>query len=225
MTTGTQQTTSVACSSTTNSTNGELNLNTVTDLIGNFSAMSFSVSYSNGTSSFNLTESYNVQNHTNSNGITIYGVDLDIGFNGSNYVISTLVASNNTILSLSFNGTQLPTQEYSFFVGLMVGFTFDLIGAGPFSYLVTEGDLSVINTTSVTLGPTTVSVTNYQPSTLPYTYSDCGSSITMSKFEVQAGQVSGTTYGTIITYLSFQGTTNGQTESIVIKIDSITAAM
>jgi hypothetical protein len=170
-------------------------------------------------------EAYTVQNVTTQNGVTIYGVNVNFtsGSQGS-FPISFIVATNNTVLSLSFDGFNETGSQASTFLSELLGFTFYLQGSGPYAYLIQQNVLTKVNTTSVTLGPTTMTVSNYQPSSLPYTYTACGQSITMQKFDLQAGSVPKTNFGSIITYLSLQGTVAGSTGSVTFQVTSITPA-
>ena len=189
--------------------------------------MTVYVSYTeNGTSS-NLTEAYTVQNTTQSAGVTIYNVVLDanVSSSGQEVVAQFAYASNESVLSLSFDGTSMSPSEGAIAISLMSGFAFELAFTNQFNLnLLTSTYLTKVNTTQVTLGPTTLSVTNYKPSSLPFTYSYCGTSAVLTQFELQYGNVPNSHFGSLLTYLVLQGTISGAQENILLELKSITVA-
>lgn len=91
----------------------------------------------------------------------------------------------------------------------------------------TGTNFHTINTTTVTLGSVTMSVTNYGPNTTPVTFSYCGTTFTITSAVIQVGTVPGT-HLALVTVIRFKGTLSGGGTSsnldYVLKITSLTKA-
>lgn len=220
----TSSSTSAVTTTCTTTSTGLPSLN-MAMFFGNFSEFATTaVVTANGTAeSENV--SYTVLGTSASGPITIYNVNLTLVSNLLNEVYNFQYASNATILSMTADGVSVPSYEYPSLSTLMFSFTFNYLGGSFFETIDSSPFLSQVNTTQVTLGPTTMTVTNYSPSSLPFTASFCGSVVaTFTSFEFQVGKVAGTTFGPIATYLSLAGTVNSTQEKAVIAVTSIKAA-
>ncbi|MGH2639830.1 MAG: hypothetical protein ACRDF4_11230 [Rhabdochlamydiaceae bacterium] len=217
-------TTTFASTTATSSASTATSLPNFADLFGNFSQMTiYENATSNGQSSA-INSSYIVLSTSTSGAQTIYQVNLTSTVSGSRQSGSMSYASNGTVLSATFNGATLPQFEATTIVfALMTPFILELTTNAQLTGLLGSSQMTQVNKTQITIGPTAVSVTNYKASSTPFTYSYCGLNETISSIVLQTGTVAGTSFS-IITFESFQGSQQGQTESYVIQVTSITKA-
>jgi hypothetical protein len=224
--TGHSSTISTEISSTcSNSTNPTLPSANLAEMFGNFTKMTMTATIVANGSLSSFVSSYSVLNNSNSENPLIYSVDLN-GTTSS----PTGKFSENVIFKYGSNGTILATnlKDMSFAISTeiilvyLIPFTLEVqVG----SLLSSQFDSSVVkqlNTTQITLGPTTMSVTNYAPVQLPFTYNYCESSSTISGEENQIGTVPGTSFGHLITYLYLEETISSGLVSDTFQVVSLT---
>jgi hypothetical protein len=127
--------------------------------------------------------------------------------------------SNGTLTSIVLNGQNNSLYGFTFVSILLLPFylefSLNTIMGGVTS------DLTMVNTTEVTLGPTTMTVTNYDLSHTPLVTTECGVTTTINSGTIQTGAVPGTNFGSLLTYVGFQGTIPGGISSVVFKVTSI----
>jgi hypothetical protein len=165
--------------------------------------------------------SYTVQNQTKQGTVTIYGVQINeqLNYSGSSTLekYGMIVASNESILSLTLNGQSLSSSEWSTFVSGVEAY-FLIIGLGS-TYTQYGGSyLTVVNRTTISLGPTQVNATNYKSSS----NFNVGCQTEFSNVQLQIGTAAGSNFGAIITYLSATITSNSTAISEVFQVTSIT---
>jgi len=174
------------------------------------STSSYKVLYSpkTGASAYkaNFTESYSAPPETGIMWIQVNGIITAIYMSGQNSTGATALGEAG-LLTFSF------PSEYFYGVSLQ-------------AYLALPG-VHQINQTSLTLGPTTMTVTNYGISS-PTSFCNGSGVITDSNFQLQAGMVSGTTM-TLVPLWSqtgaFYPTSGGSlTSSATNRITSVTKA-
>jgi hypothetical protein len=182
----------------------------------------------NGTAS-NFTASYNVLYASS----TTYKVDITDVLPTKTYDTTAWFLKDGTVIGLQINQFNLNSSASSSFQtyfslwekDILFGQTIDMYA--PSSYLHSTG------TSTVTAGPTTLTVTNYAPNSLPETIPGCsGQSLTLTSGKLSVGTPSGSSYP-LATYLGIAGseTTAGTsgglstvTYNFVSQITSITVA-
>ena len=222
----------VTCSTTfSTTTGGQPQLIDYSSLFGNFSQLAISYRYTNMTSLQveSMNSSYTVQSMTPWGSFKNYSVSLVFASGSSQDNASFVYSTNGNFSSVTVNGQPLPSAFASaIVVGLMAMFTLALKVNSDYSGILSGAYLTQVNQTQVTLGSTTLSVTNYKAANTPITYSYCGFTSVIQSMNIQIGQVSGSTFGSIITYMSFIGTEQSSgtptQANFVLQITSITKA-
>jgi hypothetical protein len=216
-----------ACSNVTLSSGSLAGIN-IGNLFGNFTKMTMtaSVLVNGSTDSFEV--SYSVANSSmSSDGHLIYGVDLNGTVNSASGNISeaatfSYASNNGTVLSAVLNG-QPSGFATAIISAYLVPFILQEELGCVYSSQFGASEIKAVNTTQITLGQTTVSVTNYVPTHLPFNYENNASG-TVTGEELQIGAVSGTTFGPLITYLTLQITSPTGNMSYTFQVVSVTPA-
>jgi hypothetical protein len=216
-----------ACSNVTISSSSLTGLN-ISNLFGNFTGMTMTASVLVNGSTDSFEASYSVANSSmSSDGHLIYGVDLNGTANSASGNISesgtfTYASNNGTVLSALLNGQ--PSGFATAIVSVyLVPFILQVELGSIYSTQFGASEVKAVNTTQIKLGTTTMSVTNYAPTRLPFNY-ECNSSGTVTGEELQIGTVPGTTFGALITYLSLQITSPTGNMSDTFQVLSVTPA-
>lgn len=209
------------CSSTSTSTTG-----TTVDytpqyiaLIAQFSSIRFEI---NGTSN-GTPESVTLGYTRTTVSSGIYNATLQISSTSGNESSSFIVdANNNTVLSASIGGFALPKadvkstfDELMSIYGLQEYFTGEINVFTDSAYFTNQG------TSSKTFGTVTFDVTTWVANSLPETVDYCGVSSTINAYTLQVGTPPGTSL-LFITYLHFDGTSQGTTDDITFQLLSMT---
>jgi hypothetical protein len=109
-------------------------------------------------------------------------------------------------------------------VGLFAGFAAEVQSASQLSTYTASQYFHSTGTSSVKLGPTTVTVTNYVANTLPQTITSCpsGTTTTLTSYKMSVGQPTGTSFQ-LVTNIQIAGssTTNGQTSNFAYTIQVV----
>jgi hypothetical protein len=131
-------------------------------------------------------------------------------------------ANNATVLSAKIGGFQFPkAQSKEFFdtfmgvFGLQITFSNELDVFTNSAYFRNDG------TSPKTFGTVTFDVTTYVANNTPETFDACGVSATLNAYTLEVGTPPGTSLE-FITYLHFEGTSNGQSENVTFQLVSMT---
>lgn len=182
-------------------------------LFGNYSQMTviFNSSYYS---------SYQVVGTPTVNGVVEYEVNYNSTYGGENLVGTAYFDPNGTITQAVISGTTMTGYQSYVALAAFTPFLIEASFAGTL-YLYTESSfVHVLNQTTVQLGPSSVSVTNYGATNLPFTISECGYTSTVNKFSLQVGHISGVNYD-LLTYADFEGTSQGTSYAFVLQITSV----
>jgi len=185
------------------------------------------------TSTDNLTETY-VTNYVSS---TTYKITLTFveassssqTVNGS-YTIYILKDGTISAVDLSFNGQNenlTGSQAQGLGAGIFVGFITQIAANDNLGTYTSSSFFHSTGTSTVSIGPTRMTVTNYVANSLPETVTNCdGSTTSLTAYALSVGTPPGAS-GPLVTYGHFAGTTtetDGTTDSFneVIQVTSIT---
>lgn len=185
--------------------------------------------------SFNVTESYNTVYVSS----TTYKIDMNIvetsASGGESIAYTVWILKNGTISAIYYSvegttGFNLTGSEaQSSGVGAFAGFIAQIEASQELNIYTASNYFHSTGTSSVTIGPTTMTVTNYAANTLPVTVNNCnGTSTTLTAYALSVGTPPSAS-APLVTYEHFAGTTtesNGQIETfnVVIQVTSITLA-
>ena len=216
-----------SCSSTYTSTSTTTGAaQTVQSVLPFFQSLSGMQVQYNGTSngsSYNVVSSYNVIYASTSGGVTTYKVFISFNDGSSATNATAWVQSNGNVVALDFAGyNETGSMAGAALVGLMTPFTLEANYLG-YIQVYTGTFYHSAGTSSVTLGTTTMTVTNYQANSLPETFSECGYTGTLDQFAMSVGTDPGTSF-TLVTYLHISGTSDGTTGTFDIRVVSVTKA-
>ncbi len=171
---------------------------------------------------FNTTEtaSYQVVGKPTVGGIATYQVNYNTTYQGQPLIGTAYFAMNGTIIQVVTNGQTL--SGYMAFTALaaFIPFFIEATFAGYQTLYTGSSFVSVQNHTTVQLGPSSVSVTNYKANNLPFSISNCGYTSTVTKFSLQIGQVNGVNYA-LLTFADFEGTSQGTSYAFTLQITSV----
>jgi hypothetical protein len=201
---------------------------TVSELFGNFSQMAVTsdigtnMSLGTGVPTTVLTSSsYQVVGRPTIGSLQYYEVNFStssLGFNVSEVVT---FAPNGTATSVTSpvvgnsNGALAESEAQ----GAVSTFLILFHASAYASSVASDPDVAVLNSTTVSLGPTQVKMTYYTQKSLPMTY--CGT--TLSKMVEGIGTVQGTGL-TMMLYSQAQVTEQGTTLSVTTSVSSLTLA-
>lgn len=219
--------TTLSCSASSTSYTSTSVSTTSTDIVPLITSFpSMEVAY-NGTSSgqsFNSVSSYNTI-YTSS---TTIKLNITYAASGSNINYLVWIQTNGNVLAADVSGYNLTgASAQSVVTGIFTSFFLLQTDLGTYSGLLSSGYFHSTGTSTVTIGQTTMKVTNYAAASLPETYTDCGITSTLQAFTLQVGTPPGTSTP-LLTYLNESGSTtqNGQTTSfdITLKLVALTVA-
>lgn len=182
-------------------------------LFGNYSQMSviFNSSY---------TASYQVVGKPTLSGVIEYEVNYNSTLGGQKLTGTAYFLPNGTITQAVSSGTTMTGYEsylaYSAFTPFLIEASF----ASTAYFYTASSFVHVINETTIQLGPSSVSVTNYGATNLPFTVSQCGYTSTVNKLTLQIGHISGVSYN-LLTFADFEGSSQGTSYAFVIQVTSV----
>ena len=211
-------------SSSTSTTTGQTQ--TVQSILPFFQSLKGMEVVYNGTDSngsYNLDSKYTVIYADTSGGVTTYKVFIDFNDGTADENATAWVQSNGNVLAVDIGGFNITgSTAGQTLVGFMAGFTLESTYLNTLE-VYTGSYFHSTGTSTVTLGSTTMTVTNYQANSLPETYSECGYTGTINDFAMSVGTVPGTSV-TLVTHLHINGTENGDTSDFSIRVVSVTKA-
>lgn len=223
-TTSSVQTTTKPCITSTSVASNNTIQTDVIPLLQAVKNMTASYSYPFNGTTRTIIDSYQVVSTSASGALTTYNVNLTSAGEGYTSAYASWVQSNGNVLAAESTndwGENITGQAaQAVFLSVMTPFvTESTIGATAQLY---TGSVSN-GTLTQTYGPTTMQITSYSITSLPQTYNSCGVSQTVTAFAMYRGQVPSTTLS-LITFLHFEGTSNGQSEDFTVRVLSIIAA-
>jgi hypothetical protein len=204
----------------------------VIPLLSAYKAMSIETNGTSSTSgststspvSYSYTESYNTIYASS----TTYKVAITSIEGGQNITETVWLLRNGTALAINIEGQNLTgsfVQEE--LVGVFAGFTLQVQADSYIGLYTSSNYFHSTGTSTVSIGPTQVSVTTYSANTLPETVSGCGTTSTLTAYAFSVGTPKGAALP-LVTYEHFAGSdiVNGQTQTYdyVLQVTSITLA-
>jgi hypothetical protein len=188
--------------------------------------MKLQYNITSGTTTTGLTEAFN-RVYASS---TTYKINLSELEAGHNTTTTAWILKNGTALAIDEAGTNLTgSLANEMVVGLFAGFSAEVQAGNQLSTYTATQYFHSTGTSSVTIGSSTFTVTNYAANTLPQTITDCltGATTNLTAYKLSVGTPAGTSYK-VVTYMQLAGssTVNGQPSSFnyVIQIVSLTVA-
>ena len=183
---------------------------------------------SSGSSTFNLTSSYVILSKSGGTYDVNVTESTSEGGTASGQSVTATVLSNGTATAITFAGQTLTgLQANALFSGFMAPFAAELSSYSQLGLFTGLGNFHEAGTSQVTLGPTTMTVTNYAANSLPTTISTCEGTFTLTSYSFQTGKVPGTSI-TLVTLQSFKGSTVSPSYSgsidYTLRVLSITKA-
>lgn len=174
----TTATTTMSCPSTTSS--GPINL---TPIFARFRQMSVSFASSSGGQNINLTSSFIVIYRSS----TTYKINVTSPMIGS---FTAWVNQDGTVAAVYSNGQNMTgSQANNIFAPAMGPFAFGIAFREEMSIYTSSPYVHLASQGTATFGPTTMSVANYAPNSLPLTFTECGISVSLSEFSLQVGSL------------------------------------
>jgi len=160
---------------------------------------------------------------------TTYKVDVQLNGDGISMNSTAWILRNGTALAVDELGNNETGAAGQQLVGnLFAGFTAEIQAGSELSqYTASPGFHSDGNST-VTLGPSTFTVTNYVANSLPLTEAACGATTVITSFNLSVGEPQGSGYE-LVTFIQFDASVTGSgipTSAVgyVIQIVSVTVA-
>lgn len=160
-----------------------------------------------------VAESYNVVYASS----TTYKVDILENQSGNTLSATAWFLKNGTLVSYDFLGQNTTGSEASALVqGLMSPFFYQGEYTSLVQTITSQAAVRAVSAGDVKVGSTTVALTNYTSTSVPFTVSICGGTLTLSAFSLQTGTVQGANVQLLMTMsLSGSETYHSQTNQIV----------
>jgi hypothetical protein len=181
---------------------------------------------SSSPTSYSFSESYNTIYVSS----TTYKVSVTTVEGGQNIVETVWILKDGTAVAVNFAGQNFTgSNAQQFLVGVFAGFTLQIQADSEIGFYTAQNYFHSTGTSTVSIGPTQVSVTSYSANTIPETITGCdGSTTTLTTFSFSVGTPQGSTTP-LVTNEHFQGSdtsSNGQTTNFnyVLQVTSITVA-
>ena len=183
-------TTTLSCPVTTTTTSTSAQSANLAPLFGNYTAMSGYLYELSGQKSSTIDSNYTVV----SANATSFMVTIDSNVTGSNVVTMVALLKNGTVVSASqvgysYNGTKAEELLLEAMDPFLLEASQSTLTPSP-----AEVGATAANQSSITLGQTPMTISNYVSNELPATLTQCTTTQTVTKFEYQIGTPSGSTY-------------------------------
>ena len=216
----------VSCSSgTSTGASGQPQPVNFAPLFSSFSAMSMTETINSNGTTESIASSYTVQSHTGSGSSATYVVMVSQTTGGNTVSGTATYQGDGTVQSITFQGQTLPgTVGSSLFNAWMTSFVLELNVQNTYQTYLSFANIAKVNQTSISIGPSSTTVTNYKANNTPFTTTSCGYTFTINSLAIQLGQVQGSSYGTLVTYEAFNGVSGGAPLNYALQITSITKA-
>ena len=192
-------------------------------LLTTFSAMTLQYNGSSNGQSFNGTSSYNVVYASAST------IKVNVNYNAgsqSEALTAWILRSNGTFIAVDTSGTNITgIAGQGIAEGTFAGFIIEIESGQSLSSLTSTSQFHSTGTSTVTLGPTKMTVTNYAANAFPMTVTTCTGSTSLTAFSLSAGTPPGTSFQLITSFREAGSSTfSGQTSSVnyVLAVTSVT---
>ena len=157
-------------------------------ITGNGTSSSSSSTSTSTPSSYSYIESYSTVYHSSST----YKVVISTSFSGSAVNATVWVKNDGTVVAVNFAGfNQTGAAAQQIAPGLFAAFTLQIQADSLISFYTGTNYFHSTGTSTVNIGPTQVTVTNYAANSLPLTYTGCGSSTTLTAYSFSVGTPKG----------------------------------
>ncbi len=184
--------------------------------------MTISVEVSSPNATFSTITSYEVLGRPVANGTTFYKVQ--INSTSATMPNSSLIAwytPTGNVTLVQENGQNMSASFSLLLPTLAFGMDYALTVSLP-AYM-DPAHVSVLNQTTVTAGPTAMSVTYYGARSVPYTMDVCGQTTTINSLLFAYGTIPGTNQS-IVSYFNLQSVQGTNSTTVVLKLLSIRRA-
>lgn len=192
-------------------------------LLTAFSAMTIQYSGTSNGQSINYTASYNVVYSSSST------IKVDVNYaagSTSEALTAYILKTNGTIFAVDEAGYNITgTEGQDIVIGTFAGFIIEIDTSQSLPVYTSVSGIQDTGTSSVTIGSSTFSVTNYALSGPSVTVNTCSGSSDLTAFSLSVGTPSGSNYK-LITTLNEAGsfTSDGTTSNVnfTMKVTSLT---
>ncbi len=153
--------------------------------------------------------------------MTTFKVNIAFTANGQVQPSTAWVDSNGNVIAVDFGGFNATgSSASSIFLSFMSPF---IVEANYNAQLevFTSGHFSVNGTSTETFGSTSLQLTSYQAVNVPETFTECGTTFTITAFGLKVGPIQGTSVN-LIAYMHLEGSENGQSVSFTLAIVWVT---
>jgi hypothetical protein len=135
------------------------------------------------------------------------------------------VLRNGTAIAIDTEGYNITgSSANEFLLGEFAGFSTEIAYGNQLGIFTATSYFHSTGTSSVTIGPSTFTVTNWAANNTPETINSCGFSETLTTYNLSEGTPKGSTYP-LVTSMTLAGTdSSGNTFDFVITLTSITVA-
>ena len=186
---------------------------------------SISGASSSSPSTYSFTESYT----TDYVSATTYKVTINLVEGSTNIAETVWLLKNGTALAIDIEGYNLTgSSAQESVIGAFAGFTLQIQADSEIGAYTTSNFFHSTGTSTVSIGPTKVTVTTYAANSLPETESYCGSTpTTLTAFSFSVGTPQGSS-SPLVTSENIAGSevVSGQTQTFqyLLQITSVTIA-
>ncbi len=223
-TTSEYSTTTMECTSTSATSSGSFDYN-MAPLLDAFSAMSVTNTQIVSGSTYTMQYTYQVTATSGSGQDKIYTVVTTGGYVSSS-AVTFQYRADGTVISAEVNGVDMTPAALTYWTSAMAPYIFELMFLQDPSMYTSMLPIHSTGQESVTLGPTTMTVTDYEMNSLPYTYVICGSSITISAFDLKAGKVPQNSASLLVLYhFAEQASSGGQSAEVDMTMQVTSVAV
>jgi hypothetical protein len=225
----TSSNTQTSCPTSTTTTTGNAKLPNIDRLFANFSSMTVEYKVTENSStgsakSVSWNSSYIVTSEPSINSVQYIVVSVNTSSGGSSQHLTIWYPPDGNATQVEANGYNITgTQATDFAIGYMSPFYAFISFQGTQLTALLGSNLKIVNQTSVVLGPTQMTVTTYEPQTLPLKVNYCSFSATFNSLVLQAGTVPGTSFD-LLTYLYESGVFQSVSMTIFFKVLSVQKA-
>jgi len=185
---------------------------------------SSSGSSSSSPQSYNITASYTTIYVSS----TTYKVNVSLAAQGENVTYTAWILKNGTALAIDAEGyNQTGSEAQGYVLGVFEGFIAQTQADSEIAQFTSANNFHSTGTSTVSVGPTQVSLTTYAANTLPETVGSCGSTTTLTAYSISVGTPQGTTSPLIIyEHIAGSEDVNGSTTfvDLTLQVTSITLA-
>jgi len=179
-------------------------------------------------SSYNVTSSYTTIYHSS----TTYKVGVTFVSGGETATYTIWVQNDGTVVAVAITAggysiNETGSQAQGLVTGAFAEFTLQVQLESQINYYTNNSFFHSTGTSTVQIGGTSVSVTNYAANNLPETVNECGDITTLTAYSFSIGTPHGATLPLVVSvHIAGSDVINGQTENFDYSalVTSITVA-